>query len=98
LGSLREETAVKLQQYENAEIIKVSYKIFYQQENIGDLSTLLASLRGNLGGQGDVTAEISITKTGRFTKSQVEQQIESLPSISGADYSVDITLEVNRKS
>ncbi|RJQ21044.1 MAG: hypothetical protein C4560_04195 [Nitrospiraceae bacterium] len=87
-----------MQQYENAEIIKVSYKIFYQQENIGDLSTLLASLRGNLGGQGDVTAEISITKTGRFTKSQVEQQIESLPSISGADYSVDITLEVNRKS
>jgi hypothetical protein len=97
LGSLREETAVKLQQYENAEIIKVSYKIFYQQVNIGDLSALPASLRGNLSGQGDVSAEISITKTGRFTKSQVEQQIESLPSISGADYSVDITLEVHKK-
>jgi len=97
LGSLREETAVKLQPYEGAEIIKVSYKIFYQQENIGDLSTLPASLRGNLSGQGDVTAEISISRTGRFTKSQVEQQIESLPSIAGADYSVDITLEADKK-
>jgi len=97
LGSLREETAVKLQQYENAEIIKASYKIYYQQDNIGDLSTLHASLRGNLSGQGDVIAEITITKTGRFSKSQIEHQIESLPSISGADYSADITLEVEKK-
>ena len=32
----------------------------------------------------------------RFTISQVEQQIESLPSISGADYSAEITLEVEK--
>jgi hypothetical protein len=95
---LREEAAFRLQQYEGVEITKVNYKIFYQQTNIGDMSTLPAAIRGNLNGQGDVTAEISITKTGRFSKSQVEQQIESLPSISGADYSADITIEVNKKS
>lgn len=97
IGGLREDAAVRLQQYEGAEITKVVYQIFYQQTNIGDLGTLPAAIRGNLNGQGDVTAEISITKTGRFSKSQVEQQIESLPSISGADYSADITLEVEKK-
>jgi hypothetical protein len=97
IGGLREDAAVRLQQYEGAEITKVNYKIFYQQTNIGDISTLPAAIRGNLNGQGDVTAEISITKTGRFSKSQVEHQIESLPSISGADYSADITLEVEKK-
>jgi hypothetical protein len=34
----------------------------------------------------------------RVLSALVEQQIESLPSISGADYSADITLEVNKKS
>ncbi|MGR3292550.1 MAG: hypothetical protein ACUZ9M_00880, partial [Candidatus Scalindua sp.] len=95
--SLREETALRLQQYEDAEIINVGYKVFYQQNNIGDLSTLPGLLRGNLSGQGNVTAEITITKTGQFSKSQVEQQIESLPSIPGADYSVDLTIEVIKK-
>ncbi|MBV6465976.1 MAG: hypothetical protein DCC43_13195 [Candidatus Brocadia sp.] len=97
IGSLREETAFRLQQYQAAEIITVIYKLFYQKTNIGDLSTLPGSIRGNLSGQGDVTAEIAITKTGRFSKSQIEQQIESLPSIPGADYSLDIALEVNKK-
>lgn len=97
IGGLREEAAVRLQQHEGAEITKANYQIFYQQINIGDLSTLPSSIRGNLSGQGDVTAEISIAKTGRFSKSQVEQQIESLPSISGADYSAEIILEVEKK-
>lgn len=96
IGGLREDAAVRLQQYDGAEIMKVNYQIFYQQTNIGDLSILPSSIRGNLTGQGDVTAEISISKTGRFSKSQVEQQIESLPSISGADYSAEIVLEVEK--
>lgn len=96
IGGLREETAVRLRQYEGAEITKVNYQIFYQQANIGDISILPSSIRGSLSGQGDVTAEISITKTGRFSKSQVEQQVESLPLISGADYSAEITLEVKK--
>ncbi len=96
IGGLREDAAVRLQQYESAEIIKVNYQIFYQQANIGDLSILSSSIRGNLSGQGDVTAEISIAKTGRFSKSQVEQQIESLPSIYGAEYSAEIMIEAEK--
>jgi hypothetical protein len=97
VGNLRNETASRLQQYSNAEAMKIMFKIFFQQTNIGDLSTLPALLRGNLSGQGDVMAELSITKTGRFTKSEIESQVEALPSIPGADYSIDLTLEVERK-
>ena len=61
------------------------------------MSTLPVVLRGNLSGQGDVSAEISIAKSGNFSKSQIEQQIESLPSISGADYSLNINLETVKK-
>ena len=96
IGSLREAVAFKLQEYSDADITKVNYKIFFQQ-SMGDMSVLPALLRGNLSGQGDVTAEISITKTGKFTKSQIEQQIESLPSIPEADYSVDLIVEIDNK-
>ena len=71
---------------------QATYKIFFQKENVGDMGTLPAILRGNMVGQGDVIAEITITKKGKFSKSQIEQQVESLPSLSGADYSADITL------
>ncbi len=96
IGSLRENVAFKLQEYDDIEIIKANYKIFFQENNIGDLSTLPASLRGNLSGQGDVIAEISISKSGRFSKSQIEQQVESLPSIQNADYSADLMVEINK--
>jgi len=97
IGGLRNETASRLQQYDNVEITKIVFKIFYEQADIGDLSTLPGMLRGNLSGQGDVMAEITITKSGRFTKSQAEQQVEALPSIPGADYSIDMTIEVDKK-
>ena len=96
IGSLRQETAHRLQQYEGAAITSVSYKIFFQKNNIGDLSTLSPGLRGSLSGQGDLTAEITISKSGRFTKSQVETQIESLPVLAGAEYSADLEIEVTK--
>lgn len=40
-------------------------------------------------------AEITITKKGKFSKSQIEQHVESLPSLPGADYSADIILEID---
>ena len=95
IGSLRQETASKLQDYEEGIIIKVTYKIFLQKNNIGDLSTLNSGIRGSLSGQGDIMAEISISKTGRFSKSQIEQHIESLPVISEADFSVDMEVEIS---
>lgn len=92
--SLRNQIASRLIEYNEADVTKVSYKIFFQKENIGDMSTLPAILRGNMVGQGNVTAEITISKKGKFSKSQIEQQVESLPSLSGADYSADITLTI----
>ncbi|MCC7203047.1 MAG: hypothetical protein IT393_10370 [Nitrospirae bacterium] len=95
--SLRNQIAFRLQEYDGAEITKATYKIFFQKDGIGDMGTLPALLRGNLSGQGDVTAEISITKNGRFVKNQIEQQVESLPSISGADYSADLIVITENK-
>lgn len=96
IGSLREETAFKLQDYEDGIIRKVTYKIFLQKNNIGDLSSLPAGIRGSFSGEGDITAEIAISKTGTFSKSQVEQHIESLPVIQDADFSVDLVMEITK--
>lgn len=96
VGKLRDETAFKLQQYESAEIISVTFKTLIEQRNIGDLSVLSSALRGNLSGQGDMSAEITITKSGKFTKSQIEQFIEALPTFSGGEYTLDLIIEVEK--
>jgi hypothetical protein len=94
---LRQETAFRLQDYEGASIKKISFKIFYSKNEISDLSSLPTALRGSLSGQGDIIAEIMISKSGNFTKTQIEQFVESLPAIPGADYSADMVLEINKK-
>lgn len=96
LVELRQEAASRLQEYEGAVITLVTYKIFLQAKNVGDLSTLPSGLRGALSGPGDLTAEISITKKGNFSKGQIESQIEALPSISGAEYSADLEGEISK--
>ena len=95
-GSLRQETAFKLQNYEEGVITSVKYKIFLQKSNIGDLSALPSGIRGALSGKGDITAEIVISKAGTFSKSQIEQHIESLPVIPEADFSVDMEVEITK--
>ncbi len=84
IGNLRQEAASRLQPYDAAVVTRTIYKIFFQQNKVGDLSVLPAGIRGNLSGQGDITAEISITKVGGFKKAEIEQQIEALPVLSGA--------------
>ncbi len=96
IGSLRHETAFRLQDYEDGIITRVTYKIFLQKNNIGDLSSLSSGIRGTLSGEGDITAEITISKTGTFSKSQIEQHIESLPVITDAEFSVDMQVEVTK--
>ncbi len=95
IGALRQETAFRLQDYEKATITKAVFKIFLQKEQVGDLSSLPSGIRGSLSGQGDITVEISISKKGTYTKSQIEQQIESLPVISEADFSADLEVETS---
>ncbi|KJR40413.1 ATPase [Candidatus Magnetoovum chiemensis] len=93
---LKEETAFKLQQYENVEIISITFKIFYDQRNIGDLSVISPTLRGKLSGAADMTAEITIAKSGRFSKSEIEQFVEALPTFPGGEYTLDMTVEVTK--
>ena len=87
---------MRLQDYEEGIITRITYKIFLQKNNMGDLSTLPSGIRGSLSGEGDITVEIVISKTGTFTKSQIEQHIESLPVISEAGFSVDMEVEVTK--
>ena len=96
IGSLRQEAAFKLQEYEKGIITKITFKIFLQKNNIGDLSTLPSGIRGTLSGSGDIMAEISISKTGAFSKQQIEYHIEALPVFPEADFSVDMTVEVSQ--
>jgi len=95
IGALRQETAFRLQDYEKATITKAVFKIFLQKEQVGDLSSLPSGIRGSLSGQGDITVEISISKKGTYTKSQIEQQIESLPVLTEADFSADLEVETS---
>lgn len=96
VGKLRQEAAFRLQQYETGIVARATYKIFCQQSKVGDLSALPAGIRGNLSGQGDITVEIAITKTGPFKKAEIEQQFEALPVLSGAEYSADLTVEFSK--
>lgn len=94
-GALRQEVAAKLQSYTTAKILRVQFTVFLHQA-AGDLSAFPASLRGSLSGQGTLSAEVTVTKEGEFTKGQIEQMAESLPSISGAEYSARLDVFVDQ--
>lgn len=86
-GGLRQTVALRLQEFPEAKITRIRSTIFLEKTT-GDLSTLPASIRGSLDGEGTLMVEITITKDGEFTKGEVERIIESLPSLPGADYGV----------
>lgn len=93
-SDLRQQAAFRLQEYPDAQITKITHKVFLEKGKVGDLSSLAAAIRGALTGPGDVTVEISITKSGNFTKGQVEQQIEALPTFQDAMYSLELVVEI----
>jgi hypothetical protein len=92
-GALRQEIAARLQGYENPTVVKASFTV-YLAEEAGDLATLPAAIRGSLSGPGSLTAEITIQKEGAFSKAEVEQMAESLPSIPRADYSARLEVSL----
>jgi len=93
-ADLRQQAAFRLQEFPGALVTKITHKVFFEKAKVGDLSTLAPAIRGGLTGPGDIVAEISITKSGSFTKAQVEQQIEALPVFQDAMYSLELTIEV----
>lgn len=97
LGSLRQEVASKLGAIDSVKIIRCQFFIYSQQSNI-DLGTLPSALRGTLIGNGEIVADISINKNGEFSKAQIEQMIEMLPTMTGAQYKVELKVEVVHES
>lgn len=94
---LRQELALRLAQHVTAEVEEAIFKIFLNEES-GDLSTFPAGLRGGLSGPGRLMAEIEIHCQGPFTKAQIEQMAESLPSISQAHYLATLRVATRREN
>ncbi|MBA7612089.1 hypothetical protein ES703_19323 [subsurface metagenome] len=92
-GKLRQVVAARLQDLLDAKVKRVRATIFFERST-GDLSSLPPAIRGNLSGEGSLTAELIVTKDGEFSKGEVEQIIESLPSLPGADYGARLDVEI----
>lgn len=97
-GLLRQEVAARLQAYEAPTVVSASFTV-YLSDQVGDLGTLPTALRGGLAGSGTLTVEVTIRKEGTFSKAEVEQMAESLPSMAHAEYSarLDVALPAGRE-
>ncbi len=94
LGSLRQEIAAKLDGYDKMTITTCRFVLFLQNSN-ADLGSLPVALRGTLSGMADLSMELDIVKQGEFSKAQVEQMAEQLPSFQGAGYKAELKLIIN---
>jgi hypothetical protein len=92
IGELRQEVAVLLTDYESASVKQLTFRIFCEKRNC-DLATLPAGLRGSVSGLGDITADLTLTKNGDFSKAAVEQIVEKLPALPDADYKAELKIE-----
>jgi hypothetical protein len=89
VNSLRQKIAEKLSE-QNEPISKwVRFTVFIQQPNT-ELSVYPSALRGALTGIANLNAEILIEKNGQFTKAQIEQLVEQLPSFAQALYKAEV--------
>ncbi len=89
VGELRQQVAVRLAEYEDAEIRELVFRIYYEKKN-SDLGSLPSGIRGSLSGMGDITTDLTVSKRGSFSKAEVEQIVESLPSFPEGDYKAEI--------
>jgi hypothetical protein len=92
-GALRQAVAARLQSYREPRIIEARFTV-YLDDQVGDLSSLPATLRGSLSGAGQLSAEINITREGEFNKADVEQMAERLPSLPRAEYSARLRVRL----
>jgi len=91
LGTLRQEVAVKLAENVDSIVKEVTFRIYYEKKN-ADLGSLPAGLRGAMTGLGNITADLTITRTGNLGKSEVEQVVESLPQFPDGDYKAEMKI------
>jgi hypothetical protein len=95
-GALRQEVAIKLAEHEDCRVKEVVFRIFFEKKNV-DFGSLPSGLRGSLSGLGSLTADLTISKTGDFSKSDVEQLVESLPAFTDGDYKAEMKVLVPAK-
>jgi len=96
VGDLRQEVAVVLSEHEDAEVQQVTFRIFFEKKSC-DFGTLPSGLRGSITGLGDLTADLTIAKTGKFTKGDIEKMVEGLPSLPGGDYKAELRIIVREE-
>lgn len=89
---MRQEVAVRLAEYEECHVKEVLFRIFFERKNV-DFGSLPSALRGSVSGLGSLTADLTISKTGNFSKSDVEQLVESLPSFPDGDYKAEMKVQ-----
>lgn len=94
IGELRQEVAVLLADHDSASVKQLTFRIFCEKRNC-DLATLPSGLRGSVSGLGDISADLTLTKNGDFTKAAVEQIVEKLPSLPDADYKAELKIEIH---
>ena len=88
-NELRIKIAEALRDKEDSIITRIRLTIYSEQNDV-ELSTVTSSLRGSLNNIGDMHLELSYTKKGTFSKSQVEQIAEQLPSFQNSFYKAEI--------
>lgn len=88
-GSLRQEIAVILSAHAERTVKEVTFRIFYEKKS-ADLGSLPTGLRGAMSGLGNITADLTITRNGDFSKSEIEQMAESLPQFPEGDYKAEV--------
>jgi hypothetical protein len=92
IGEVRQEVALLLAEHEDAIVKQLTFRIYCEKRNC-DLATLPAGLRGSVVGLGDITADLTLSKNGDFSKAEVEQIVEKLPSLPDADYKAELKIE-----
>lgn len=92
IGELRQQVALKLAEHEEAIVRELVFRIYYEKKDT-DLGSLPSGIRGSLAGVGDITADFTVSKRGTFSKAEVEQIVESLPSFPDGDYKAEIKAE-----
>ena len=65
--------------------------VFFEKKNT-DLSSLPSGLRGSMSGLGDITADLTLVKSGDFSKGEIEQIVEGLPTFPDGDYKAEMKI------
>jgi hypothetical protein len=93
IGELRQGVALLLAEHVDAIVKQLTFRIYCEKRNC-DLATLSAGLRGSVVGLGDITADLTLSKTGDFSKAEAEQIVEKLPMLPEADYKAELKIDI----